>query len=100
MRVFLALALALLVVGCGSTPESEVEPAPRQEAAAEQTDRQVDLSTPEKVVYEGPQMECTVVGDQQAAPAELASILSVKENDWVSGPETAAVTIVEYSDFQ
>ena len=45
-------------------------------------------------------MECTLVGDQPAAPAELVAIFEVKEDDWVQGPETAAVTIVEYSDFQ
>lgn len=48
----------------------------------------------------GPQMECTLVGSQPAAPAELVEIFGVKENDWVYGPENAVVTIVEYSDFQ
>jgi hypothetical protein len=41
-----------------------------------------------------------MVSDQPEASAELEAILGVKENDWVYGPETAAVTIVEYADFQ
>jgi hypothetical protein len=41
-----------------------------------------------------------MVSDQPEASDELEAILGVKENDWVYGPETAAVTIVEYADFQ
>jgi hypothetical protein len=78
------------------SPQGEtVQAAPTETAPAPAT------STPtEKIADDGPQMECTLVSSQQEAPAELEAILGVKETDWVQGPETAAVTIVEYSDFQ
>jgi hypothetical protein len=45
-------------------------------------------------------MECTLVSNLPEAPAELVEIFGVKDNDWVQGSDTAAVTFVEYSDFQ
>lgn len=33
-------------------------------------------------------------------PTQAAAIPPVTENDWVLGPETASVTIIEYSDYQ
>ena len=46
------------------------------------------------------QMECTLVSDQPDAPAEFVAIFGVKDDDWAVGSETAAVTFVEYGDFQ
>ena len=68
---------------------TEVEPT---EALAEEKGGAVSAS--------GVQMECTLVSDQPDVPAEFAAIFGVKENDWVVGPDTAAVTFVEYGDFQ
>jgi hypothetical protein len=65
-------------------PESEPAPEP----------------TKTKMVVDGPQMECTLVSSEPDVPAELVAIFGVTEDDWVRGPETAAVTFVEYSDFQ
>jgi hypothetical protein len=48
----------------------------------------------------GLKMECTLVSNQPDVPAEYAAIFGVTESDWVKGPETAALTIVEYGDFQ
>jgi hypothetical protein len=48
----------------------------------------------------GMQMECTLVSDQPDAPAEFVEIFGVNEKDWIKGPDTAAVTFVEYGDFQ
>jgi len=52
MRILLAMVLGLVLVGCGSTKD-DVAAVPEREAATagEQTE-QVDLSTPEKAVYE------------------------------------------------
>ncbi len=33
-------------------------------------------------------------------PTQAAAIPPITENDWVLGPETASVTIMEYSDYQ
>ena len=87
----------------GSQSESLQSESPQNEGAqSEATNPDPTATSAPKVEisYDGPQMECTLVSSEPEAPSELVAILSVKENDWVSGPETAAVTIVEYSDFQ
>jgi len=43
---------------------------------------------------------CTLTSSGPEASAELVELFGVTENDWVKGPETAALTIVEYGDFQ
>ncbi len=44
--------------------------------------------------------ECTLVSSLPEAPSEFAELFGVTAGDWVDGPETAALTIVEYGDFQ
>lgn len=47
------------------------------------------------------QATCTVVSSFTAAEStEQSPFPAVSESDWVKGPETARVTITEYSDFQ
>jgi hypothetical protein len=105
------MILMLLLAACsGAEAEASLAEVPEAEAPAGETSvpqgepvesSPTATSAPtQKAVSEGLQMECTLVSNQPDAPAELSSILGVKEGDWVSGPETAAVTIVEYSDFQ
>jgi ABC-type Fe3+-hydroxamate transport system substrate-binding protein len=50
---------------------------------------------------------CTLTSSEPEAPAEYVELFGeyvelfgVTENDWVKGPETAALTIVEYGDYQ
>jgi hypothetical protein len=93
----------LLLAGCSGAQPAVVseDAAPAIAAPPEAKPAQPDpTATSAPQTTTGPQMECTLVGDQPAAPAELVAIFEVKEDDWVQGPETAAVTIVEYSDFQ
>ena len=105
LLVLLMLILFLLAAcsGAEQTPVSET-PAPEDESEptiAAPTQTSAPEPTKEKVVVTGPQMECTLVSsDQPDAPAELVAIFGVTEGDWVKGPDTAAVTFVEYSDFQ
>jgi hypothetical protein len=79
-------------------PEAQLQPTEAAPTRAEPT----EIAAPESGgdVAAGLQMECTLVSDQPEAPAELVAIFGVTEDDWVKGPETAALTIVEYSDFQ
>lgn len=44
--------------------------------------------------------ECTLVSSQPDPPQEYAEIFAVSEDDWVIGPEDAAITLIEYGDFQ
>jgi hypothetical protein len=48
----------------------------------------------------GPTSECTLVSSLPEPSAEYADIFAVREDDWAFGPEDAAVTIIEYGDFQ
>jgi hypothetical protein len=68
---------------------TEIKPT---EAAASDSGSGVSIS--------GVQMECTLVSDQPDAPAEFVELFGVTEDDWAKGSETAAVTFVEYGDFQ
>lgn len=44
---------------------------------------------------------CTVVSPQPTAgPTEQSLFPPVSDSDWVQGPATAYVTIIEYGDFQ
>ena len=115
--VILFLMAMLLLAACSSAaqapatqaaaPKTESQPAeaqptevqPTQVQPAEPTEAQAASSGGDGSAA-GTQMECTLVSDQPEAPAELEAIFGVTEDDWVVGPESAAVTFVEYSDFQ
>ena len=114
-RLFVLFILTLfLLVACSGAEQASISEAPAPEAQPQPTavtpteveptpPESTEASVPEAggdVVPVGSQMECTLVSDQPEAPAELVAIFGVTEDDWVKGPETAAVTIVEYSDFQ
>lgn len=97
------MLIPLLLAACSAARPAAVgdEPAPAVAAPAEAEPAQPDptaASAPQAAT--GPEMECTLVSNGSNAPAELVAIFGVTEDDWVHGPETAAVTIVEYSDFQ
>lgn len=94
-------------------PTETLERLPTETAAAEATGEktpQIDetpLDESENVVDEGiqdtgeqPVSECTLVSSLPDAPQEYAEIFSIREDDWVTGPEDAAITLIEYGDFQ
>ena len=43
---------------------------------------------------------CTLTSSEPEAPQEYVELFGVTESDWVKGPDTAALTIVEYGDYQ
>lgn len=47
-----------------------------------------------------PVSECTLVSSMPDSPQEYAELFAVTDDDWVIGPEDAAITLVEYGDFQ
>lgn len=117
--VILFLMAMLLLAACSSAAQSpaaeatatqaaateseplptEAQPTEAQPAEAEPTETEAAKSGGDGSAV-GLQMECTLVSDQPEVPAELEAIFGVTEDDWVVGPESAAVTFVEYSDFQ
>ena len=116
--VFLILALFLLGACSGAeqvtvseTPETNTESQPVEAAISEDEPTEAvpteieptEAAAPDSggnVSASGVQMECTLVSDQPDAPAEFVATFGVTEDDWGKGPETAAVTFVEYGDFQ
>lgn len=107
LLVFMILILFVLAAcsGDGQTPITEapvpeVEPSPTEVEPTKIAPTASNPGTGANQPATGPQMECTLVSDQPDAPAELVAIFGVTEDDWVKGPDTAAVTFVEYSDFQ
>jgi hypothetical protein len=97
---FLTLWVTLLLLtACGEiivTPidEASIQPTeiPTKTAAVLPTEDR----KPETVLLS----ECTVVSSQPEPPAEFVELFSVNANDWVTGREDAAVTLIEYGDFQ
>jgi hypothetical protein len=72
-----------------STPEATTSPT---------------LTTPEEALQSTPETklesECTLVSSLPDPPQEYAEVFAVTPDDWVLGPEDAAITIIEYGDFQ
>lgn len=52
------------------------------------------------VVGMGQISECTLVSSIPDPPQEYAELFAVTEDDWVIGPADAAITLIEYGDFQ
>jgi len=104
----LLILLPLLLAACtgASSDADEVEAAlVTNDASAEKsTEAVMPTKAPTATVGSsnkaGLEMECTFIGDGQNVPPEYEEIFGVTENDWVDGSDTAAVTFVEYSDFQ
>lgn len=72
-----------------TTPAEEATPVATEEIAAVVETVAVEFTS-----------ECTLVSSALDAPEEYAQLFGLTERDWVYGPETAALTIVEYGDFQ
>lgn len=84
---FLLLALALVLTACQGQPVEPTLAAPTEGAAT--------------AVSQGDTPSCTVNSPAPTpGPTERSIFPPVTEADWVIGPETAAVTVIEYSDFQ
>lgn len=106
---FLLLALALVLTACQGQP---VEPTPLEVASATPegvtpptTTVGPTLAAPTEgaatAVSQGDTPSCTVNSPAPTpGPTERSIFPPVTEADWVIGPETAAVTVIEYSDFQ
>jgi hypothetical protein len=97
---FLALLVTLLFLSaCGEvilTPTDEASTQPAKIATNTVTVPPTEDSKPETVLLS----DCTVVSSLPEPSTEFVELFSVNENDWAVGPENAAVTLIEYGDFQ
>jgi cyclophilin family peptidyl-prolyl cis-trans isomerase len=113
---FLTTLMLIFVTGCGGTqtsnnptpiggfaPEGEGDPPGEQNESAEYSDSSVETNAETfESVAGGAFMEgCTVATLLPGADPEVESLFPpISEADWIRGPSDAAVTIVEYADFQ
>ncbi|MBC8505557.1 MAG: hypothetical protein ISR58_00545 [Anaerolineales bacterium] len=108
----LLFILVFLLAACGGEiPTQVIEDAAQEAVAApEATHTQLPpTETPvqvtEEVVIEEPEpvelvSECTLVSSPMSPESQYAELFAVTDDDWVSGPDDAALTIVEYGDYQ
>jgi protein-disulfide isomerase len=101
----LLFVLAFLLTACQGATQSAPEPT----AGEMPTDvlpaptATIRTSVSETAATSGPvaAAACTVVSPQPTpGPTEQSLFPPVSADDWILGPDTAAVTIIEYSDFQ
>ena len=76
-------------------PDTPTSPAPTATVESVETG-EFTVPVPMTTLGNG----CTLTNSAPEAPQEYVELFSVTENDWVKGSETAALTIVEYGDFQ
>ena len=89
--VMLVSGLALLLSACRGAPGSD--PATGATPAAQEP--------PAPTPPPGEQMQCTLVSAQPTPGSTEQSLFPpVSQEDWVKGPDSAGLTIIEYSDFQ
>ena len=110
--LILFLLIATLLTACQSSAPTEQVTATEQvantkppTAMAEPTEAATEQAAPtlEEVAVEGSlvRMTCTVESrDPTPGPTEASIFPPVSESDWEQGPDSAKVTIIEYSDFQ
>ena len=93
------LLLSLLLSACGSKgTEPMLEASPTPQAAP--TQKSIQPLTPEPGVVSA-EPGCTVVSPVPTPGATTQAMFpAATEADWARGPLTAAVSIIEYSDFQ
>ncbi|MBM3144771.1 MAG: hypothetical protein FJ010_07335 [Chloroflexi bacterium] len=102
------LIIPVLMAACGGEAPTRGAEATVQEAisAPQATHTKVPpTETPalvpeEESVPSGLVSECTIVSSPMDPESPFEEFFAVTETDWVSGPETATLTIVEYGDFQ
>jgi len=86
MRLPLSLIFALLLSACSNavaTAPIEIGPT--------------GVSTEVAIL---PEFTCTSVTSGETSDQANSPLGEVEETDWVRGPADAAVTVIEYSDFQ
>ncbi|MBL7164099.1 MAG: hypothetical protein ISS57_15995 [Anaerolineales bacterium] len=103
------LVLTFILTACGGEAQTQVEEDSVQEAAPAPQATHTEappMETPVLVAEEEPVTvklvsECTIVSSSPLeADSQYVDLFGVTEADWVSGPDTAALTIVEYGDYQ
>jgi len=94
------LWVALLLASCQSSDQPQATPTELSKAEAPAT-QAVSTATQESASSSSAPVGCTVISPRPTPGATERSIFPVVSgDDWVTGPSDAAITFVEYSDFQ
>ena len=111
----LATALALAACGGAAAPtepaeteaaaDTQAEAAPATDEAVAETTEAVDEMATTEAIEEAASSAQAVVASPPAVcePIDIPDnelIPAPTEDDWALGPETAAITVIEYGDFQ
>jgi hypothetical protein len=110
----MALLVALTLAACGgqaqtpAAPQADATQAAQAPTAtlAQPALQAIELATPAATSADSEQLPpvpsgCTVVTRQfSAEPTQQSLFPAVTDADWVIGEDTAAMTLVEYADFQ
>jgi len=97
IAVFFLMILLLTACAGDSTPVAEPQTAP---LATPPAIAHPPTATVEEALTPITNAICVAEAPNPTPPAEIVEIFSPQEEDWSKGPEDAAVTIVEYADFQ
>lgn len=114
MRRFLIpiILLAIVLAGCqGSIPAATEKPAETESIQVTESPPETPVKTEapevsptsseEAALTDSPPPGCTVVSRQPTpGPTEQSLFPPASEEDWVKGPDDAAITIIEYGDYQ
>jgi len=109
--IALLVILSVFLVACSSAvtetpgePSAEiVETPPVTEASSTENPAppQASATPGEQQATEQADATCTVVSRAPTpGPTEQSLVPPLSDEDWVHGPDDAAVTIIEYGDFQ
>lgn len=98
-KVILILLVLGTLVLAGCLPQAQATPTATPTTEPRPTPTLV-LAVPSQPVL-SPDAGCTVISQKPTPGPTAESIFApVSETEWVKGPASAKVTIIEYSDFQ
>ena len=85
----------------GETETIQNTEAPTNTVVNSETPQETAPSTEEVVSTDSPPPGCTVISPKPTpGPTQQSLFPPAGEEDWITGPDDAAITIIEYGDFQ
>jgi hypothetical protein len=98
-KVILLFLILISVILAGCLPQVQVTPTFTATTIARPAPT-VALTVPAESAI-SPASSCTVITKKPTpGPTPVSTYPPVTDSDWVKGPASAKVTIIEYSDFQ
>lgn len=106
-----AILIAWALASCQASPSTPAVPVSTSSPTAQPSATASAATTQAPTSSPAPSLEpagttsipqgCTVVSPQPTpGPTQQSIFPPVSDKDWVQGPATASVTLLEYSDFQ